>query len=331
MTDGRAASKRRRKHLCPRCGGDSAEILYGMPTGEAMDAEARGELVCVGCMPLPGGPEHLCLCCGFDWGLDSSGVRTADNRFDAWLWVVSQLPRILWAAEHQAMPVTSEGAERLAGVQAGCRAVICLTPSAVGTLPTSLFHRGPRQMQLAGLAVVTGPLRKRKVEIGGEEFVGRIPVEFSMIMQAEADEGLEFAPLAGRLSFVKNAEHWHPSMRRTERALNTSDFRILERALLRAVRARRRRPSWADIPEDEAEGTVIRFNEDGTADVVRWISAAEQRREINYMKSIGWASLVGIEALNEFGRRKKRLPDQYVSRLFRGLGPNMLDSSGSNM
>ena len=34
---------------CPKCGGKVLDILYGMPMGEAFEAEERGEIILGGC------------------------------------------------------------------------------------------------------------------------------------------------------------------------------------------------------------------------------------------------------------------------------------------
>ena len=44
---------------CPRCdAADPVPILYGMPTGEAGQAAARGELVLGGCAVGPDAPDR---------------------------------------------------------------------------------------------------------------------------------------------------------------------------------------------------------------------------------------------------------------------------------
>ncbi len=53
---------------CPRCGAaDSVPILYGMPTGKAGQAAARGELVLGGCAVGPDAPDWQCRACGHKW------------------------------------------------------------------------------------------------------------------------------------------------------------------------------------------------------------------------------------------------------------------------
>ena len=53
---------------CPRCGAaDPAPILYGMPTVEADQAAARGELVLGGCAVGPNAPDRQCRACGHQW------------------------------------------------------------------------------------------------------------------------------------------------------------------------------------------------------------------------------------------------------------------------
>ena len=63
----------RKPKNCPRCGSTKlAQILYGRPTAEAMEAVERGEVVLGGCFVLPHQP---------DWnvrlvGTDGSMLRT---------------------------------------------------------------------------------------------------------------------------------------------------------------------------------------------------------------------------------------------------------------
>jgi hypothetical protein len=47
---------------CPRCGaGDLRPILYGLPTPQAFDAAARGQLVLGGCVVSDDGPTVACV------------------------------------------------------------------------------------------------------------------------------------------------------------------------------------------------------------------------------------------------------------------------------
>lgn len=58
----------RRPKQCPKCGSSNfAEIVYGRPTSEALDAVDRGEIALGGCFIMPGQPDWRCNVCGHKW------------------------------------------------------------------------------------------------------------------------------------------------------------------------------------------------------------------------------------------------------------------------
>lgn len=58
-----------KKQRCPDCGERAGvPLVFGLPSSEAMDAEARGEIALGGCI-IPWEPLHYrCLACGWEWG-----------------------------------------------------------------------------------------------------------------------------------------------------------------------------------------------------------------------------------------------------------------------
>ncbi len=55
---------------CPACGSDeTVEILYGMPTVEAYEAEKRGEIYIGGCCVSENDPERICKRCGREFNV----------------------------------------------------------------------------------------------------------------------------------------------------------------------------------------------------------------------------------------------------------------------
>ena len=58
-----------KKQRCPDCGErEGVELLFGMPSSEAMEAAERGEIALGGCL-IPWEPLHYrCLACGWEWG-----------------------------------------------------------------------------------------------------------------------------------------------------------------------------------------------------------------------------------------------------------------------
>ena len=58
----------RRPKNCPQCGSSKlAQIIYGRPTAEAMEAAERGEFILGGCFVLPDQPDWECQSCGHQW------------------------------------------------------------------------------------------------------------------------------------------------------------------------------------------------------------------------------------------------------------------------
>lgn len=56
------------KYICPQCRERSGvDILYGMPTIEAIEMSDCGELVLGGCCFDLDAPERQCLACGCQW------------------------------------------------------------------------------------------------------------------------------------------------------------------------------------------------------------------------------------------------------------------------
>jgi hypothetical protein len=53
---------------CPRCGGVSVHIAYGLPSREGREAARRGEIVFFGCVIGPNDPEWWCKACRDKWG-----------------------------------------------------------------------------------------------------------------------------------------------------------------------------------------------------------------------------------------------------------------------
>jgi pyruvate/2-oxoacid:ferredoxin oxidoreductase beta subunit len=64
------------KQRCPDCGEFAGvEILFGMPSREAMEAAARGEIALGGCI-IPWKPLHYrCLACNWEWGKSEAPVE----------------------------------------------------------------------------------------------------------------------------------------------------------------------------------------------------------------------------------------------------------------
>lgn len=59
-----------KKQRCPDCG-ERAGVrpMYGMPTPEAMEAAARGEIALGGCIIPWGSPHFRCLACSWEWAM----------------------------------------------------------------------------------------------------------------------------------------------------------------------------------------------------------------------------------------------------------------------
>jgi len=53
--------------VCPVCGGIGIPIAYGLPSLEAGQAAARGEVVLGGCEVTGEDPDCQCVACGVRW------------------------------------------------------------------------------------------------------------------------------------------------------------------------------------------------------------------------------------------------------------------------
>jgi hypothetical protein len=54
---------------CPRCGSTRvAEIVYGLPSAELLEASRKGKIALGGCVIEPDIPTWLCRACGEEWG-----------------------------------------------------------------------------------------------------------------------------------------------------------------------------------------------------------------------------------------------------------------------
>jgi hypothetical protein len=53
---------------CPRCGGPSVPIVYGLPGGGMFEAADRGEIALGGCCVTDQDPDRACR--GIDCGLE---------------------------------------------------------------------------------------------------------------------------------------------------------------------------------------------------------------------------------------------------------------------
>lgn len=74
------------KYTCPECRARSGvDILYGMPTGDAAEMEARGELVLGGCCIDLDAPERQCLACGCQWRIRRQYRRRLQDEIAAGL------------------------------------------------------------------------------------------------------------------------------------------------------------------------------------------------------------------------------------------------------
>ncbi len=53
---------------CPSCGSpEVAQIVFGYPTEETLDAGARGSVVLGGCIVSDNDPEWHCKACDHEW------------------------------------------------------------------------------------------------------------------------------------------------------------------------------------------------------------------------------------------------------------------------
>ncbi len=53
---------------CPKCGSDDvAEIVYGYPTPEAIEARDQGDIELGGCIISEGDPQWVCKNCENRW------------------------------------------------------------------------------------------------------------------------------------------------------------------------------------------------------------------------------------------------------------------------
>ncbi len=56
--------------ICPKCKSkDVLQILYGMPSYEAMEAYERKEVILGGCLITDNDLDYGCLCCNHRWSV----------------------------------------------------------------------------------------------------------------------------------------------------------------------------------------------------------------------------------------------------------------------
>lgn len=56
--------------ICPKCKSkDVVQILYGMPSYEAIQAYERKEVILGGCLVTNNDPDYGCLCCNHRWSV----------------------------------------------------------------------------------------------------------------------------------------------------------------------------------------------------------------------------------------------------------------------
>jgi hypothetical protein len=67
---------------CPQCGRDDlvVPILYGLPTGEAMEAAERGEISIAGCMVGDDDSKFSCKRCSRYFGLSDLSRSSRGRR-----------------------------------------------------------------------------------------------------------------------------------------------------------------------------------------------------------------------------------------------------------
>lgn len=62
--------------ICPKCKSkDVVEILYGMPSYEAIEAYERKEVILGGCLVTDNDPDYGCLCCNHRWSVKDFEVE----------------------------------------------------------------------------------------------------------------------------------------------------------------------------------------------------------------------------------------------------------------
>jgi len=53
---------------CPECGSELVlEIVFGLPTDDAMEEAERGRIALGGCLVSDDDPEWRCKSCGYEW------------------------------------------------------------------------------------------------------------------------------------------------------------------------------------------------------------------------------------------------------------------------
>jgi len=99
------------------------------------------------------------------------------------------------------------------------------------------WHNPTRdRAQLAAIGSISRSVAEKEIAVGSETMPAWCELSFSMKLPSR--DGVEFAPLVPRLSFITKKESWGTALRRTIVRLPERDLAVLEKALAAEIKRR---------------------------------------------------------------------------------------------
>lgn len=139
-----------------------------------------------------------------------------------WLWVFGDIAALRWVVAKKRMAFTEVGARRAEGTDPGDFAILYVTRGA--------FHNPTRdEARLAGVAEVTGPLRRQRTEVAGRAFTHQIPIDVVTLLSER--EGPSVKALAPQLERVRKLSAWGQYFRNSPVRLTAADFDLMRAAI----------------------------------------------------------------------------------------------------
>ena len=146
-----------------------------------------------------------------------------------WLVVLGEVDGLRWVMANRRMAFTAVRQSLATKIQLGDRLIVYVGRGA--------YHNPTRdRSQIIGVATVRTRVRglRMPLKIGGREFVCDCGLKIDIALPER--NGVPIQPLIRKLSFVKRPEVWGQYFRSSLAPLSTSDFRLLENAVMKCSR-----------------------------------------------------------------------------------------------